>query len=37
MDKITVQLKDGLLGGDFVKTEAEGTDLISGSGRMRAC
>jgi hypothetical protein len=37
MDKITVQLKDGMPGGDFIKTEAEGTDFISGSGRMSIC
>jgi hypothetical protein len=36
MDKITVQLKVGILGGDFVETEAEGTDSIAGSGKMSA-
>jgi hypothetical protein len=37
MDKITAQLKDGIPGGDFVKTEAEVTDCIAGSGKMLAC
>jgi len=37
MDKITVQLKGGIPGGDFVETGADGTDFIAGSGRMSAC
>lgn len=34
MDKITVKLEESILGGDFVETEAESTDFISGSGRI---
>jgi hypothetical protein len=37
MDKITVKLEESILGGDFVETEAEGTDFISGSGTISTC